>query len=150
MLRCLLVILFVALLAWPVATLAQGGAQEQPVCEGAFTSARLLTLSCRPGFATASDQIQLRTSRDLDPARPWQNQLDYSASSWLFDVAADGTANLIIVFSQQGTTVEAQIYDDQDGDGQVSYRDQASVLVIEEGNSPPNDRRHRTERLVEC
>jgi hypothetical protein len=65
-----------------------------------------------------------------------QNQngkVDFNGDAWLFDAYADGSVNLIIAFQTQGSQVVASLFDDQNGDGRVSYSvgEKSQVLVTE-------------------
>lgn len=52
----------------------------------------------------------------------WQTATDFTDDLWIFDAGGDGKANLIIDFQREGMDLVARLYDDQNGDGQVSYR----------------------------
>jgi hypothetical protein len=52
-----------------------------------------------------------------DPA----TAVDFSDETWLFDHDVDGRAELVVVFLQAGGESVALLFDDQDGDGRVSY-----------------------------
>ncbi len=106
-------------------------------CNGTISSPRLLTIECRPGYATASDRVLIYSQRDFDPAQVWTAQLDDSSATWIFDASADDTANLIIIFERQGQQHSARLFDDQDGDGRVLYRQEAGRIDVIEGMGKP-------------
>ncbi len=66
----------------------------------------------------------------------WQSSTDFEDDLWLFDAKGDGTVNLIIDFYREDTTLVAALYDDQDGDGQVSIEIQDDHPQIIESNHP--------------
>ncbi len=84
-------------------------------------------------FASARDRILI-----VDRAGNMGTGLDVLAVAdfrddvWIFDVGADGTAQLVLMFMQEGERLLADLYDDRNGDGQVSYRmGPGSVKVTE-------------------
>jgi len=88
-------------------------------------------------FATERDLIRIydrngNLVQDLD----WRENLDFESDVWLFDVGADGIANLVIDFYRDGSNVIADLFDDQTGDGQVAYSDQQGQITILESKVP--------------
>lgn len=59
---------------------------------------------------------------DMKVSPDWAEATDFENDTWIFDVGADGTAELIIVFGTQADGHVAHLYADRDGDGQVTYR----------------------------
>ncbi len=109
-------------------------AREAPQCSGTVSTPHHLTIECRPGYATDFDRVIIYTPYELDSAKDWSKQLDYSSATWIFDAGADNRANLIIIFSRQGNEAIAQVYDDVNGDGMVSYRVDGVHVLVDEGS----------------
>lgn len=57
---------------------------------------------------------------------------DFRDDVWVFDVNVDQTAQLILMFSEEGGRRIADLYDDQDGDGSVSYRARPGFVEVTE------------------
>ncbi|HEX6292752.1 MAG TPA: hypothetical protein VFZ66_26445 [Herpetosiphonaceae bacterium] len=128
--------LSLALVPWLAAAPATA-AGTVPACTGGISNPRLLTIECRPGYATTFDRIVIHSQRDLDPTRDWSSQLNDTDATWIFDAAADDTANLIIAFARQGRTVSARLFDDQDNDQRILYRLKDGQIVVTEGQGRP-------------
>ena len=62
----------------------------------------------------------------------WETSVDFEDDLWVFDAGGDGTANLIIDFHRDESTLVADLYDDQDGDGVVAYRLENGVPHVTE------------------
>ena len=97
------------------------GQPDMTVVECAFASPRdrILIVDRAGDMGTGSDVLAVADFRD---------------DVWIFDVGADGTAQLILMFSQDGDRRIADLYDDRDDDGQVSYR--ARYRAVEVTESP--------------
>ena len=108
-------------------------AREAPQCSGILSTPQQLTIECRPGYATDFDRVIIYTPYELDPAKDWSKQLDYSFATWIFDAGADNRANLIIVFARQDKEAIAQVYDDVNGDGMISYSVDGNHVKVDEG-----------------
>lgn len=106
-------------------------------CTGEIEPPRLLKIECAPGFATGKDRILIYSQRDLDPARPWQDQLNDTSATWIFDAGADDRANLILRFEQQGEALTASVFDDQDRNNMVSYRESGGQITVTEYGQRP-------------
>lgn len=84
-------------------------------------------------FATERDRVLVYDRQgDMPWGSEWQAVTDFLDDIWVFDVSADGTAQLIIVFDREGEQYVAMVYVDIDGDGQVSYRLAEGKIIIEE------------------
>lgn len=91
----------------------------------------------RCAFATEQDLIRIYDRNEsLEPDLDWEKNLDFESDVWIFDVGADGTANLVIDFHRDDDRVIADLYDDQTGDGMVAYADQAGRIDILEHEVP--------------
>lgn len=86
-------------------------------------------------FATDRDRVLVYDRKgDMSWGSQWQEVTDFRDDVWVFDVGADGTAQLIVVFDVVGDQYVAMMYDDIDGDGQVSYHLEGTQIVIEESD----------------
>lgn len=112
-------------------------AQDPPACSGTFATRRRMVVECAPGFATQHDRITIYSRRDLDPAQPWQDQINDTDATWVFDAGADDRANLILRFEQQGEQLTASLFDDQDRNNTVSYRESGGQIVVTEYSQLP-------------
>jgi hypothetical protein len=116
--------------------LSQARAAEQE-CSGTVTEPGVMQIECRPGYATDHDLLKIISTQEFNRQQHWTSQIDMTNATWIFDAEADTLANLIIQFEQQGDEVRAKIFDDQDNDGRVAYRqDQREVLVTEHSRQP--------------
>ena len=97
------------------------GRPDLTVVDCAFASAhdRILIVDRAGNMGTGSDVLAVTDFRD---------------DVWIFDVGADGTAQLILVFAQEGEHRVAYLYDDRNGDGQVSYRARPRSVEITESS----------------
>ena len=84
-------------------------------------------------FATARDRVLVVDGgHNMVDSTSWEEATDFVDDTWIFDVGSTGRAKLIIRFSQEDGHDVAYLYDDQDGDGFVSYSlDRGTVLVTE-------------------
>ena len=74
-------------------------------------------------FASAHDRILiLDRAGNMGAGTEILAVADFRDDIWIFDVGADGTAQLVLMFTQDGERRVADLYDDRNGDGQVSYR----------------------------
>ena len=118
--RAWVILLIVAVIAVALDPLVQRAwAQGPDACQEVFRDTRSLIIECAPGFATPRDRIVMYTRHGLSAETSWYDVLDFQDSVWIFDAGADGTANLVISFYPEGKALVADLYDDQDGDGQV-------------------------------
>jgi hypothetical protein len=93
-----------------------------------------LVLSC--AFATNHDTIAIIAKGcAFDSTVPWQQNVNTDNATWIVDTNSDNTANLIIDFSRS-PEVRAQLYDDQDGDGEVSFEIVDGTVNVSESNFP--------------
>lgn len=82
--------------------------------------AAVLQCQFEPG---GNDQVTVVDgSNDMRWDAPWQEVVDFQNDTWIFDHQADGKANLIVVFGREGSSLVADLYDDRNGDGEVSYQ----------------------------
>jgi hypothetical protein len=94
-------------------------------CGVSDQNATRVVLTCEPGFASPRDQVMIY-SRTIDPNWVYPTTAseplpDMREGFWLFDVGADGTANLVIEFSS-GSMGEAiaDFYFDLDDSGAIN------------------------------
>lgn len=84
-------------------------------------------------FATGHDRVLVYDQNGNMPAgNQWEEITDFRDDVWVFDAGADGTAQLIVDFDVEGERNTALVYDDINGDGQVSYRVAVNQVEIEE------------------
>ena len=89
------------------------------------------TILC--SFATENDRVEVYDgARDMAWSNDWEQATDFDNDTWLFDVGNDGSANLILVFAAQAGQKQAYLYDDRNGDSQVSYQLTGSLVRVTE------------------
>jgi len=98
----------------------------------------MVLLDCQPGFYTSHDTISVYAHQGSSIESAVQ---EFANGVWLFDVKADGKANLIIDFKTDAGRTVAELYDDQDGDGMVEY-------VMVDGRPQPIESDYPTVRVV--
>lgn len=91
-----------------------------------------MVLDCR-FTPTSHDQLTIiknvgRLTTDI----PWKENINYENEVWIFDHNSDGRANLIISFHKEGNSLVADLYDDRDKDGEVSYQNKNGKVIITE------------------
>lgn len=111
-------------------------------CAGGWSRASVvkpvLVLECRPGFASEHDRISIFSRQPVADTGDWHDDLNFSDAVWIFDAGATGRASLVVDFhpNRQGPGVEADLYDDQNGDGQVSVAYRAGIPYAAETPYP--------------
>jgi len=76
----------------------------------------------RCDFGTGNDLVQVYDgARNMQTSVDWQQATDFEDDTWVFDASSDGKADLVIVFVGDGEALVAELFDDRDGDGKVSY-----------------------------
>lgn len=86
-------------------------------------------------FATERDRVLVYDRQgDMPWGSEWQDVTDFRDDVWIYDVGADGTAQLIVVFDVVDEQYVAMIYDDADGDGVVSYHLDGRQVAIDESD----------------
>ncbi|MFO7166512.1 MAG: hypothetical protein DIU80_000640 [Chloroflexota bacterium] len=84
-------------------------------------------------FATAHDRIMVvDQARTMVYGATWQQATDFEDDIWIYDIGADGDAQLIVVYTTEGERHHAYVYADVDGDGAVSYRRGGTSVSIDE------------------
>jgi len=86
-------------------------------------------------FATVHDRVLVYDQNgDMPAGSQWDLVTDFRDDLWIFDVGADGSAQLIVNFDVDVVNDwrVAKIYDDMDGDGKVDYHIEANQVIIEE------------------
>jgi hypothetical protein len=84
-------------------------------------------------FATDHDVIHVvDQGGDMRAVTDWQQATDFNNDVWLYDIGADGTIQLIVVYRLEEGHATARVYDDRDGDGQVSYELEGTYVAIRE------------------
>lgn len=87
-------------------------------------------------FATGSDRVLVYDQMEnMQTGSGWEEATDFTDDVWVFDVGADGTAQLIVDSEMVDELYTAFIYDDVDGDGQVSYALVGHRIVVSESSS---------------
>jgi hypothetical protein len=86
-------------------------------------------------FATEHDRVLVYDQNgDMRAGNQWEKTTDFMDDVWVFDLGADGSAQLIVDFEIVGELNTALVYDDIDGDGQVRYRVVGNQISIEESS----------------
>lgn len=78
-------------------------------------------------FEHTSEQIDRNQSGEI---------LDFQNEAWVFDAQGDDRAELAIDFYTEGKWLVADLYDDQNRDGSVTYEITADKVFIREGETP--------------
>ncbi len=80
----------------------------------------LTTINCR--FATDHDRLYIvDTGHNMRASTNWRDATDFTDDVWLYDINADGSIQLIVVYKIEEGHTTAYVYDDRDGDGQVKF-----------------------------
>lgn len=88
-------------------------------------------------YATNQDSINVYTRNGvIDAQKTWSDNIDFSDDLWVFDPGSTGQAALIIDFHHDGSTLVADMYDDQNGDGKVAYEMRGDQPVVTESKFP--------------
>ncbi len=141
--------LFVILLSFTLPTAAPGlvHAQGLDYCVVSYqylngdTQPDLAIIKC-PFAGDENDTVYVYDrAGDMQATGDWRTSTDFKDDLWVFDAGGDGTANLIIDFHQDGTALQADLYDDQDGDGKVSY-------TVTDGYPAPTESSYWTVRCI--
>lgn len=86
-------------------------------------------------FATSRDRILIMDrAGNMGTGSDVLAVADFRDDVWIFDVGADGTAQLILAFAREGERRWADLYDDRNGDGQVSYRIRPRSVEVTESS----------------
>ena len=73
-------------------------------------------------FITAHDRIVVFDGdASMVPSKDWRRATDFRADTWLYDIGADGSAQLIVRYAVEDGHSVAYVYDDRDGDGEVTH-----------------------------
>lgn len=91
-----------------------------------------VTYKCEPGFASERDLVLIATSHGIPSLESYKDLAVDEKTVYIFDAYADGTPNLIILFTRTRDYFIASLYDDQNNDGQVSYSLINGEIVIDE------------------
>jgi len=91
----------------------------------------------RCDFGTGNDLVQVYDrARNMQTSVDWQQATDFEDDLWVFDARIDGEADLVIDFRRDGETLVADLYDDRDGDGKVSYSTAGGRAWVTEPRGP--------------
>jgi hypothetical protein len=98
------------------------------------------TIDC--SFVTARDRVEvLDGGGDMVASTDWRRATDFLNDTWLYDIGADGSVQLIVAYGTEVGRTVAHVYDDRDGDGVVSYDISDGRVVVQESE-------HWTARIV--
>jgi hypothetical protein len=88
-------------------------------------------------FYSKSDKILVfDKGNDMRKSQDWKECCDFINDVWVFDVAGDGKAELIIDFDKNDGQVTARIYDDINEDGKVAFRYNSTGFTVNESRFP--------------
>ncbi|HEX5415067.1 MAG TPA: hypothetical protein VFZ25_05330 [Chloroflexota bacterium] len=105
--------MLVTTIATPGASASPRGASDLALrsCGQVRRDVRWLVLDCSPGFASQHDQVTFFSPVPIDPVKPWPEVLDYTNSTWLFDVGATGHPQIVINYNRSAGHLRADVYD---------------------------------------
>jgi hypothetical protein len=88
-------------------------------------------------FGTGNDLVQVYDGAgNMQASLDWQQATDYEDDTWIFDASDDGEADLVIAFHHDGEALVAELYDDRDADGKVSYSAAGGRVRVTEPGGP--------------
>ncbi|MSQ15901.1 MAG: hypothetical protein EXR50_08570 [Dehalococcoidia bacterium] len=115
----------------------EGFTVSKVVQSSADNGPRVNLTTINGSFATGNDRVLVYDrGADMGESSDWRKATDFVNDTWLFDAGADGTVQLAIVFGKEGDGLVAKLFDDQDGDGNVSYNVVSGSPVIKESDRP--------------
>lgn len=83
-------------------------------------------------FATERDQVRVYDrGGNMVASDDWHTATDFTDDVWVFDVGADGSAQLLITFQQTADGLLAELWDDRDNDGRVTHRPPPNLQIRE-------------------
>lgn len=83
-------------------------------------------------FATERDQVRVYDrGQNMVASDDWRIATDFTDDVWVFDVGADGTAQLIITFQQTDAGLVAELWDDRTGDGRVLHQIEPTLELLD-------------------
>lgn len=89
-------------------------------------------------LATNNDEIHVYDGgNDMRWGKEWSTVTDFVNDTWVFDIGADGSAQLVIQFSKTAYKVKASLFHDLDGDGEVSIDIVNGLVNVTESAYPP-------------
>lgn len=97
-------------------------AWDPSTCVERVASQHLVVIDCQPGWATGHDRILVYDRSGVPDDSPGTATLNQQNAVWVFQTGP-GTTRLIIDFHQDNRAAVADLFDDGDGDGVVSYLD---------------------------
>jgi hypothetical protein len=115
-------------------------AQDGPACQELIAYQDLIgdgtldsmLLACQFSEGSSDQLTIVKTSGEIDPDLAWQENITYVDETWIFDHDSHGRASLVIQFRQDKESLVAELYDDGDGDGVVTYTIDGSGVTITE------------------
>jgi hypothetical protein len=91
----------------------------------------------RLDFGTGNDLVQIYDrAGNMQASVDWQKATDFEDDLWIFDARIDQKADLVIDFHREGESLVADLYDDRDGDGKVSYSTARGQVAVTEPKGP--------------
>jgi hypothetical protein len=100
--------------------------------DGQIEASRLYT-----SIVTENDTITVYDGlHNMQSTANWQEAVDFSDDSWVFDISSDAHAELVIVYSQEENTSIANLYTDINEFRGVEYHVDNGLLVIDESQYP--------------
>ncbi len=88
-------------------------------------------------FRTVRDSIWVYDgAANMPLGDDWRVVADFQDDTWIFDVGDNGDAQLIVRFARVVKTIEARLYDDQDGDGKVAFSVEGGNVIVTETPHP--------------
>jgi hypothetical protein len=109
--------------ALPVPTLAADGisilSTDQTDVNG---DGRPDVIAIDAAFITPRDRIVVFDGDgSMSRSKDWRQATDFHADTWLYDIGADGSTQLIVRYALESGHSVAYVYDDRDGDGEVAH-----------------------------
>lgn len=84
-------------------------------------------------FVTKHDRVTVYdVGGNMRDSQLWSGSTDFTDDTWIFDIGADGTAQLIIQFRREHGNDIAYLWDDVNGDGAVAYKVVGDTVQVTE------------------
>ncbi len=84
-------------------------------------------------FITSHDRIDVFDGdASMVTTTDWRRATDFRADTWLYDIQADGSVQLIVRYAVEDGHAVAYVYDDRNGDGNVAHSIEGNHVDVTE------------------